>query len=162
VGLFRGVPKGSKLIRRHDSAARQHGLDETSDSNEAEEGGCMLFPPEGPCILQGREMKMSTTHEDKKGTSHDTAMPKHEAAANTHDGKLVSITGNTLVMTSKDDKQHTHTLAKDAKLTCDGAVCQAAGLKAGSKIRVTTKKDDRNVATCIESLDKKTEFAQCG
>jgi hypothetical protein len=33
--------------------------------------------------------------------------------------------------------------------------------KAGSKIRVTTEKDDRNVATGIESLDKHAEFAQC-
>ena len=37
----------------------------------------------------------------------------------------------------------------------------AVDLKAGSKIRVTTKKDDRNVATAIESLDKHAEFAKC-
>ena len=122
----------------------------------------MLLPPDGPRISHGRKMEMSTAYEEKKVPACETAMPKNEAAANTHDGKFVSIAGNTLVMTSKDDQQHSHTLAKDAKLTCDGAVCKAEGLKAGSKIRVTTKKDDRNVATCIELLDKKTEFAQCG
>jgi hypothetical protein len=77
------------------------------------------------------------------------------------EGKLVSLTGNKLVMTGKDGKQSTLTLAKDAKLTCDGTACKAGDLKAGGKIRVATKKDDKAVATGIESLKKNAEFAQC-
>ena len=57
--------------------------------------------------------------------------------------------------------ESSHTLATDAKLTRDGTHCNAADLKAGSKIRVTTKKDDRNVATVVEALDKHAEFAKC-
>ncbi len=45
-------------------------------------------------------------------------------AANTHDGKVVSITGNKLVMKNTDGKEHSHTLTADAKVTCDGTVCK--------------------------------------
>ena len=38
---------------------------------------------------------------------------------------------------------------------------QVSRVRRGSKIRVTTKKDDRTVATIIESLDKHAEFAKC-
>jgi hypothetical protein len=47
------------------------------------------------------------------------------------------------------------------QVTRDGTVCKAEDLKAGNKIRVTTKKDDRHIATGIESLDKHAEFAKC-
>ncbi len=57
----------------------------------------------------------------------------------------------------KEGKECSHTLAKDAKLTRDGAQCNAADLKPGHKIRVTT----HNVATGIEALDKHAEFAKC-
>jgi hypothetical protein len=81
-----------------------------------------------------------------------------DADKSTHDGKVVSITSEKLVMTSKDGKEHTHTLATDAKVTCDGKVCKLEDLKAGMKIRVTTKKDDKKVATRIEALDKSENF----
>lgn len=77
----------------------------------------------------------------------------------THDGTVVSVTGDTLVMKSTDGKEHSHTLAADARLTLDGKVCAAADLKAGAKIRVTTKGTDKNVVTRIEALDKNLAFA---
>jgi hypothetical protein len=98
------------------------------------------------------EKKLATTDADSK---------THEGSSNTFEGKVVSMIGNTLVMTGKEGKEYSHTLAKDAKLTCDGTDCKPADLKVGSKIRVTTKKDDRNVVTWIESLDKDAKFAQC-
>ncbi len=76
-----------------------------------------------------------------------------------HDGKFVSVTGDQLVMANRNGKEHSHTLAADAKVTCDGNVCKAADLKAGMKIRVTTKKDDKKLATHVEALDKNTLFA---
>jgi hypothetical protein len=104
---------------------------------------------------------MSTVNEEKEVASKDAAIHKQEPSSNTFEGKVVSITGGKLVMTNKAGKEYPHTLATDAKLTCDGTVCKAEDLKAGSKIRVTTKPDDQNVATCIESLDKNAAFAQC-
>lgn len=89
-----------------------------------------------------------------------TTAGKSEACANTHDGKVVSISGSKLVMSGQDGKEHSHTVAADAKVCCDGTACKAQDLKVGSKIRVTTQTDDKNVATQIESLDKQTKFAQ--
>jgi hypothetical protein len=42
-------------------------------------------------------------------------------------------------------------MAKDAKVTCDGKARKAEDLKAGSGVRVTPHKDDKTVATVIES-----------
>lgn len=77
----------------------------------------------------------------------------------THDGKVVSITGDKLVMTSTEGKEHSHTLTADAKLTLDGKDCKAADLKAGTRIRVTTLAADNKVANRVEGLDKNPDFA---
>lgn len=103
---------------------------------------------------------MSTVNEDTKHDPQSAAAPKKVIFSNMFEGKVVSMTGDKLVMASRDGKEFSHTLAKDAELTCDGTVCKTEDLKAGRKIRVTTKKDDRNVATGIESLDKNAEFAE--
>ncbi len=42
-------------------------------------------------------------------------------------------------------------MAKDAKVTCDGKAGKAADLKAGTDVRLTTRKDDKTVATAVES-----------
>jgi hypothetical protein len=75
----------------------------------------------------------------------------------THVGKVVSVTGVKLVMTNKEGKEHSHALTAESKITCDGKVCKAEDLKAGTKIRVTTSKDAK-VVTCIEAIDKNTSF----
>jgi len=78
----------------------------------------------------------------------------------THDGKVVSIDGDKMVMADKAGKEHTHTLAADAKVTCDTKECKLKELKPGMKIRVTTTKDDKKVAIKVEALDKNEEFAK--
>jgi len=105
---------------------------------------------------------MNRSSEEKKAAHQGTASHKTEPCCHTtFDGKVVSMTGDKLVVANKEGKECSHTLAKDAKLTRDGTVCKAEDLKAGNKIRVTTKKDDRNVATNINSLDTHAEFAKC-
>ena len=74
-----------------------------------------------------------------------------EAPAKTHDGKVVSVAGDKLTTTCGEGKQHCHTVAKDAKVTCDGHASKAADLKAGMAVRVTCPKDDKSVATAIDS-----------
>jgi hypothetical protein len=69
----------------------------------------------------------------------------------THDGKVVSVVGDKLTTTCGEGKQHCHTVAKDAKVTCDGKASKAADLKAGTDVRVTRHKDDKTVATAVES-----------
>jgi hypothetical protein len=69
----------------------------------------------------------------------------------THEGKVVSVVGDKLTTTCSEGHSHSHTVAKDAKVTCDGHASKAADLKAGTCVRVTEKKDDKSVATAIES-----------
>ena len=79
-------------------------------------------------------------------------------ADNTHSGIVVSVADGALTMTDKDGKnEHKHTVAKDAKITCDGKDCKLEDLKKGAAIVVTTAKDGDNVvAVKIEakSADK--------
>jgi hypothetical protein len=104
---------------------------------------------------------MSTAHKEKNVAHQDEPVHTQDYSSNPFEGKVVSITGNTLVMSNKQGKECYHTLATDAKITSDGAACKACHLLAGSKVRVTTENDDRNVVICIEALDKHTEFAEC-
>lgn len=76
-----------------------------------------------------------------------------------HDGTIVSVSSTQLVMKSKDDKEHTHSLAKTAKMTLDGKDCKVEDLKAGLKIRVTTKVGDIKEATNVEAISKNALFA---
>jgi hypothetical protein len=81
--------------------------------------------------------------------------------ANTHEGTVVNVTATKLVMKGKDDnKEHTHTLAADAKVTCDGKACKLDELRAGQRIRVTTKAGDQSIAVRIEALDKERTFSK--
>jgi hypothetical protein len=81
------------------------------------------------------------------------------AEESTHDGKVVSISGNKLVMTNMEGQEHSHMMTADAKLTLDGKACKAADLKPGTRIRVTTRGTDKSVTNQIEGLDKNLNFA---
>jgi len=74
-----------------------------------------------------------------------------------HEGKIVKAGGGKLTMTDKDGKnEHTHDVAKDAKITCDGKECKLEDLKVGSNVKVTTKPDDKDKlwAIKIEAFSK--------
>jgi len=72
-------------------------------------------------------------------------------SATTCEGKVVSVAGDKLTTTCSQGKEHCHTMAQDAKVTCDGMAAKAADLKAGTDVRITTHKDDMTVATAVES-----------
>jgi len=77
----------------------------------------------------------------------------------THDGKVVNVADNKIVMKGKDDSEHSHNLAANAQITCDNAVCKLEALKEGMRIRVTTKKDNKEwTATRIEALVDNVDF----
>ena len=103
---------------------------------------------------------MSIFDEEQKASSDDTTISRKECSPNTFEGEVVGVTGNKLVMKNKEGKQYSHTLTDDAKLTCDGTICKAEELKSGTRIRVTTKQNDRRVATSVEALSKNAEFTQ--
>jgi hypothetical protein len=83
----------------------------------------------------------------------------NEAKEATHDGKLINISGDQLMMTNKDLREYSYTLTADAKLTLDGKVCKAADLIPGTRIRVTTRGEDNRVANRVEALDRNLEFS---
>lgn len=78
-----------------------------------------------------------------------------------HDGKLVSIANSKLAMTNSKGEEITFSIAKDAKLNCDGTTCKSSDMKPGTRIRVTLCNDDPHVANCVEAIDKTTKFAEC-
>src|SRR5262249_35914507 len=69
-------------------------------------------------------------------------------------GTVVSVSGTKLVMTDKAGKEHSHTVAKDAKVTLDGRDAKLADLQPGMKIKVTTPKNALTRATKIEAEKK--------
>jgi hypothetical protein len=85
------------------------------------------------------------------------ALAADDAKLSMHEGKIVSVTGNKLVM-SVDGKEHTHDVAADAKIRLDGKDGKLADLKPGMKIRVWTPKDNAKTALRIDALDKNKDF----
>jgi hypothetical protein len=77
-----------------------------------------------------------------------------------HEGKIVSVTKNKIVMKGEGAtaKEHTHTVAATAKITCDGKVCVLSDLKPGQRVRVFTPRDNAEMAVRIEALDKNRAF----
>jgi hypothetical protein len=77
---------------------------------------------------------------------------------NTHTGTFVSASGKTFKMLGDDGKtEHTHTLAADAKVTCDGKDCKIDDLKKGVKIKVTLKEGDKDTAIAVAGSTKDTD-----
>jgi hypothetical protein len=84
---------------------------------------------------------------------------KDKVAGASHDGKVVSITDNKLVMTNMEGKEeHRHAMTANIKITCDGKDCKAEDLKPGMRVRVTTEKAEPHAATRIEALDNNRDF----
>ncbi len=102
---------------------------------------------------------MTTKTADKNLVIPFGAAPKCETFGDFHDGMVVSVTGDRLVMATPESKEYSFRVATDAFVCCDGVICSAEELKVGSRIRVTTKADDVNVATKLESLVNQVDFA---
>ena len=78
---------------------------------------------------------------------------KDDAAGDTHSGVVVSAGEGKLTMSDKDGKnEHTHDVATDAKVSCDGKACKLEDLKKGATVKVTTK--DKKAIKIEASLKK--------
>jgi hypothetical protein len=78
--------------------------------------------------------------------------------ANDYVGMVVTLTGNVLLMTTRDGSELAWLLDPDARLTRDGCVCLTGDLKYGMRIRVTIASDGRRVVTRIEALVINDDF----
>jgi hypothetical protein len=75
----------------------------------------------------------------------------------THDGKIVRINKDQLVMTDLAGKEHQHKLTQDVKLRLDNkdvTLTDIGDFKAGMKVRVTLKKGAATTVLKIEALSK--------
>jgi hypothetical protein len=101
-------------------AKEQHWLDDSPPS----------LPREERLGLGGRMSRCSRVRSTFKVTvMTETCAKTHDGKA--HDGKVVSVVGDKLTTTCNEGKQHCHTMAKEAQVTCDGKANKAADLKAG-------------------------------
>jgi hypothetical protein len=66
------------------------------------------------------------------------------------DQRLVKVVGDSLTSTCTNGDQHNYTVAKEAKITCDGKEGKLTDLKEGSTIRVTLCKDDKNKILAVD------------
>ena len=75
-----------------------------------------------------------------------------QSGSGTHQGKVVGVGAGTLTMTdAAGANQHTHEVAFNAVITCDGIPCGLPVVKAGDTVTVTTDtKDGKPVVTKIE------------
>lgn len=71
-----------------------------------------------------------------------------------HEGKIVNVSENKITSTCCEGDEHQHTLAKDAKVTCDGKQSKLENLKAGMPVRVTTCAEDDSKASCVSAGKK--------
>lgn len=110
-------------------------------------------------LKPGTKIRVTTAANQPSVATAIEAIVKQAQFVDTHDGQLVSMAGRKFVMTGQDGKEHSHTLATNAAVTCDGKPCQMSELKAGMKIRVTTRHTDAGTATEIEALNKNATFA---
>ena len=109
------------------------------------------------------ELKLTVTKSSEKeqaAVAASTPGPATEDAdsATTHDGTVISIDDDELVMTNDEGIEHSHALTAHAKLTLDGKACTVADLNPGTKIRVTLQRDAPHAAIHVEAIDKNLEF----
>jgi hypothetical protein len=82
-----------------------------------------------------------------------TAWAKADDKGDTHSGVVVSASGGKLTMSDKDGKnEHTHDVAKDAKISCNGKDCKLEDLKKGTAVKVTMK--DKKAVQILGSTKK--------
>ena len=118
----------------------------------------MLHSPQRLNHYQGREQKMTKTHDDKKASSVKASGCETGSGACSFEGKFVSIAGSRIDVVDEHQKKASYALASDAVMTCDGKVSKEESLKAGKRIRVTTQKGNPNMVTGIEWLSNNTSF----
>jgi hypothetical protein len=83
------------------------------------------------------------------------ALSDENDKANTHEGKVVGVSGNKLTMTDMDGKnEHSHVISASTKVTCDGKPCKLEDLTRGMLVRITTKKGDPTTILRVDASSK--------
>lgn len=83
-----------------------------------------------------------------------TTHGKHEAAAETHQGKIIGITDGKLIIKSDSHHEESFTVVHDVRVTRDGKPCGVDDLRLGVIVRITTRRDDELEAIAIEWIQR--------
>jgi hypothetical protein len=104
--------------------------------------------------LRAKGIEMSIVNAETDSASHKTANNGQTPPPRSFEGKLVSMTGNHLVITNAEGIKLPLSLAKDAQVTCEGTACTTEVLRIGERVLVTTQWDHLNLVTGIAILDR--------
>ncbi len=90
-------------------------------------------------------MPATTESRDRPGVADPNIRPTAAAGAVVpHEGKVVEAGNGKLTMSAMDGtNQHTHAVAPDAPITCDGKACKLEDLQQGCHVKVTTGTDQK-------------------
>jgi hypothetical protein len=125
--------------------------------------------PEAKICLDGKAIKIEhlkagmwirvTIRDDNKDVAiRIEALENNKEFSTTQDGKVISQTGDKLVMSNKEGKEITCTLTGDARVTIDGKVVRVEDLKAGTRVRVTVLGDGKQLTSQIEAIVNNENF----
>lgn len=81
------------------------------------------------------------------------------ATANCCDGKFVKVAGDTLTVTCDEGDEQQYTVAKDAKVTCEGKASKLADLNKGATIRMTLCNDDEDRVIAVDCEKRMPDLA---
>jgi uncharacterized protein (TIGR03000 family) len=79
----------------------------------------------------------------------------------THDGRVVRIADNQLVMKGLDEKEHKHVISPGAQITIDNTISKLSKLEnltSGMQVRVTTKNSSMETALRVEAIERNVNF----
>jgi hypothetical protein len=142
-------------------ANRIEGIDKNPDFASSIRQGELFRSTDNPLVQPRTHVPMATEGANQDLTDRSDAIDNQSDVARIHhDGKLVSIRGDRLVMTgAQGNAERTCTLATDVRVTCDGRTCKSEDLRPGMRIRVTSESEAPHKTIRIEALDKNVEFA---
>jgi len=126
--------------------------------------------PSAKIMFDGKEVKLEdlkkgtmitvTTDKDGKVTAISAASAAKKIGSNSHSGTVVSAAGDKLVMTGKDNKEHSHDVLASAKIMFDGKEVKLEDLKKGTTISVTVDQDGK--VTAISGATPKSKTSNGG
>jgi hypothetical protein len=74
-----------------------------------------------------------------------------KVAGSSSDEKFVKFSGDKLTSINGKGEEHTYTVAKEVKVTCDGKEAKLTDLESGDTIRMTISKDDKTKLLAVDS-----------
>jgi hypothetical protein len=81
-----------------------------------------------------------------------TTFENLEARPGTHNGRIITITGDRIVTKAAGEAEHSSLVARNVRVTRDGRPCRVDDLKLGVSVRVTVGHDDDTTAIRIDCL----------